>query len=96
VPLLQRVGEYVHVGLEGDTAVWVASIADVVDGPDDDVVYYVGVAIDVVDGSLVFEDGTVLKVSSSLDLPVPPAGGVRLAVTIDTDERVVVAVESSG
>ena len=93
VPLLQRVGEYVQVGIEDDTVVWVASIADVVDGPESDVVYYVGEVVDLVDGALIFEDGTVLRVSAALDLPQPPDERARITATIDPNEHVVIAVE---
>jgi hypothetical protein len=93
VPLLQRVGEYVQVGIEDDTVVWVASIADVVDGPESDVVYYVGDVVDLVDGALIFDDGTVLQVSAALDLPAPPDDRARITATIDPNQRVVTAVE---
>lgn len=93
VPLRQRVGEFVHLGIEGDTVVWLASIADVIDGPDADVVYYVGDVVDLVDGALVFDDGTVLRVADGYGLPDPPEDGARIRVTIDPEQRAVVAVE---
>jgi hypothetical protein len=93
VPLLQRVGEYVHVGIEGDTVVWVASIADIVDLPDRDLVHYVGTAVDLIDGALVFADGTVLETDPKLDLPPPPKEGVRLSVTIDAAQRRIVEIK---
>lgn len=70
VPVLQRKGQYVHIGVDGDRLVWIAAIGSVVPG-DDPVVYYTGEAEEVEDGRVTFEDGTVLRL----------AKGVRPAVT---------------
>lgn len=94
LPLRQRVGSYVHVGLRGKKVVWLASIANVVRAPGrDPVVYYVGEAIDLVRGSLVFRDGTVLDVAPSVDIAAPPKGGAVITVSIDPAKHAVVAVE---
>jgi hypothetical protein len=94
LPLLQRVGSYVQVGLHGSTVVWLANIANVVrrDGQPD-VVYYSGTVIRVTGASMVFKDGTVLRVVSSLHLPAPPKQGALVTVTIDPKQRAVVKVE---
>jgi hypothetical protein len=91
LPLRQRVGGYVHVGLEGKTVVWVASISSVVDAPPaKPVVYYVGDVVDLVHDELIFRDGTVLAVAPSLDLPKPPKDAPRVTVTIDPETHLVI------
>lgn len=89
VPVLQRKGQYVQVGVEGDTVVWLASIGDVLD-IEGGVAFYVG-DVEAVDGDrLTFADGTVLRLKAGVD-PGPP--GRRVRATIDADDRVVSAVE---
>ena len=94
LPLLQRVGSYVQVGLKGSKVVWLANIANVVRRPGQaDVVYYSGTVIRVAGGTMIFRDGTVLPVVAALHLPTPPAKGALVTVTIDPRKREVVKVE---
>lgn len=65
-PVLGRRGQYVQVGVDGDTLVWVAGIGVVVDGSPD-AVYYSGRLVDVDGVRLVFRDGTVLTAAKGLD-----------------------------
>jgi hypothetical protein len=83
----------VHVGIEDGTVVWLASIADVVERAEGRVVYYVGDVVDLEDGALRFEDGTVLRVAPGYELPPPPDDGARITATIDPEQHAVVEVE---
>lgn len=86
-PVLQRKGQYVHVGVDGDRLVWIAAIGSVVPG-DEPVVYYTG-TVESVDGQQVtFDDGTVLRLGKGVEAAVtkgaavaeidPEAGVVRV------------------
>jgi hypothetical protein len=94
LPLLQRVGSYVQVGLQGSKVVWLANIANVVRRAGQaDVVYFSGTVIRLAGGSMIFRDGTVLPLTTSLHLPTPPAKGALVTVTIDPTQHEVVKVE---
>lgn len=94
LPLLQRVGSYVQVGLRGSKVVWLANIANVVRrAGQPDVVYYSGTVIRVANGTMVFRDGTVLRAIATLRLPPPPAKGALVTVTIDPKLHAVIKVE---
>ena len=96
LPLRQRVGSYVQVGLRGKKVVWLASIANVVRRPGDDpVVYYAGEAVALRGGELVFRDGTVLRVAPTLKLAAPPKRGVPVSATIDATRHVVIDVRAT-
>lgn len=69
-PLRGRVGQYVHVGLDGDAVVWVAGLGAVVrlDGQPEEVVY-LG-RITAVRGSVIeLQDGTVLELAAGVEVP---------------------------
>lgn len=69
VPLLGREGQFVHIGLDGDTMVWFATIAEPFAG-DPPTAYYTGV-LERIDGDRAyFRDGTVLHVPAGLASPV--------------------------
>lgn len=68
VPLLQRLGQYVEVGLDGRTVVWIAAIGAVVPATPP-VVYYEGVLLSVAHGRAIFRDGTVLMVEPGVAAP---------------------------
>ena len=58
-PLLDKDGQYVHVGARGGTVYWIAGIADVLDGS----VYYTGRLVQVEGDRAVMRDGTVLRLA---------------------------------
>lgn len=80
LPILHRKGQFVHVGLDGKRAVWIAAVGSVLGDPP--AVYYAGKLERVVDGELIFEDGTVLGLGKGVRPPVP-SGFVQ--VDIDPD-----------
>jgi hypothetical protein len=76
LPLLQRKGQYVQVGLDGDTMVWIANVGAIlpVEPP---AVYYQGRLLRTdAQRRLVFRDGTVLPLAPGVTSPVP-TGFVR-------------------
>lgn len=78
--VFQRKGQYVQLGLDGDTAVWVAGVAAVVPGTPPRV-FYIG-TLQRLDGkgNAIFADGTVLRLGQG----VAPAKAVgRVIVEID-------------
>ena len=82
VPLLGRQGQYVLVGLDGDTVVWVASVGGVLRVPGQrPVAYYTGDLERVVNGRAEFADGTVLRVAAGVR--APPPGRVRAEIDVD-------------
>ncbi len=71
-PMLHRKGQYVHLGLDGDTVEWMAGIGVVVRAPGQSpVVYYNGYLLKVQDGRAIFRNGTVLHLAEGVDSPVP-------------------------
>lgn len=68
-PMLNRRGQYVHVGLEDRRVVWMAGIAAVVPG-DPPRVFYSGRLKAVDDGRAIFADGTVLTLQPGVVSPV--------------------------
>lgn len=85
VPLLGRKGQFVHVGLDGDTMVWFATVADSFPG-EPPTAYYTGVLKKVSDGRAYFRDGTVLRLGEGVEPPVPNG---FLQVEIDPKAHVV-------
>lgn len=62
-PMLGRDGQYVLVGVEDGTVVWMAGVAQVVPGPRP-TVYYTGNLSSIDEsGRLIFRDGTVLQMN---------------------------------
>jgi hypothetical protein len=69
-PVRHRRGQYVQVGLDDNTAVWVSGVAAVLPGPPT-VVYYTGYLVRIdTRHRAVFQDGTVLRLASDADVPV--------------------------
>jgi hypothetical protein len=80
-PMLHRQGQYVHLGLDGDTATWMAGIGVVVRVPDKPpVVYYNGYLLKVDDGRAIFRNGTVLRLAGGVK---SPTDAVLLRAEID-------------
>lgn len=97
-PLRSALDEYVHAGLRGRSVTWIASIADVVPGPDGDVVFYVGDLERIDDGRAYFDDGTVLRLAPGIDDPRRGAAAekpARVTVQIDPSRDVVVELQPS-
>lgn len=86
IPLAQRKGQYVQLGLDGDTAEWLALIGRPLEGR----VYYTGELEEVDGDNLVFADGTVLTLGDGVK---PPTDSGRMRVVIDPNKRVVVGFE---
>lgn len=85
-PMLGRRGQYVQIGLDGDTMVWMAGVARVIDVDGQRSAYHSGTVGGVEDGRLVFEDGTTLALSRGVDAP---KAGARVTVRIDVaDHRI--------
>lgn len=70
-PLLHRDGQYVQLGIQGDTAKWMAGIGVVVRAPEKaPVVYYNGYLLKVQDGRAIFRNGTVLRLADDVKSPI--------------------------
>ena len=69
VPMLQRLGQYVQLGLDGKKVAWMAMIGGVVQGAAP-VVYYNGVLVRVDGDRATFRDGTVLQLADGVTSPV--------------------------
>jgi hypothetical protein len=70
VPMLQRMGQYVQLGLDGKKVAWMAGIGVVVRGNAPPVVFYNGVLVRRDGARAVFRDGTVLSLASGVTAPV--------------------------
>ena len=71
VPMLHRLGQYVHLGLDGKTAEWMAGIGVVVRaGETPPVVFYNGYFLRTEDGRAIFRDGTVLALAAGVTPPI--------------------------
>ena len=85
VPLLGRSGQYVLVGVDGETVEWLASVGGVLRVPGRPAVaYYTGVLERVVGRRAEFADGTVLQMGPGID--VPEAGQVRAEIDVEAHE----------
>jgi hypothetical protein len=80
VPMLQRQGQYVQLGLDGRTAVWMAGVGVVVrvagQAP---VVFYHGHLLRTDGRRAIFRDGTVLRLAEGVTSPVG-TGPVRAEI----------------
>jgi hypothetical protein len=80
-PIAGRRDQYVQVGLDGDTVVWLAAFGAVVRPPGgSDAVYYTGVFQRMDDGRAVFRDGSSVRLGRGV--PVPERG-TRVQLEID-------------
>jgi hypothetical protein len=70
VPMLQRLGQYVQLGLDGKKVAWMAMIGEVVRGTTPPVVYYNGVLVRLDGDRAIFRDGTVLQLADGVTSPV--------------------------
>jgi hypothetical protein len=89
-PMLHRKGQYVQLGLDGDTARWMAGIGVVVRAPGKKpVVFYNGSLLTVHDGQAIFRNGTVLRLAKGIKTP---GDAVLLRAEIDPAHHVVRAL----
>ena len=89
-PMLHRKGQYVQLGVDGDTAEWMAGIGVVVRAPGKaPVVYFNGSLQTVHDGRAIFRNGTVLTLAKGVKSPIE-AGTHR--AEIDPSRHVVRAL----
>ena len=96
VPLLFSDGQYVQLGLDGDTVVWLGAVARPV-GLDPPVVYLTD-AVASVGGEgdervVTFEGGTVLRLAEGTEVP---EAGTAVRAEIDARAGVVRALEAVG
>ena len=95
-PLKGRVGQYVQVGLDGDTVVWVAGLGAVVrlEGQAEHVVYLGKISTARAD-RIELQDGTVLRLADGVTIGGQPSPEAPLAavLTIDVATDRVVEVE---
>lgn len=96
-PLRSRLGQYVHLGLDGDTAVWVAGIGAVarIEGRPQTVTY-LG-TIDSVDGRTIsLVDGTVFELADGVEAPEALPAPAVLRVGVGDDAVVALEVTEPG
>ena len=79
VPMLQRQGQYVQLGLDGRRVAWMAMVGEVVHGAAAPVVYYNGTLVRLDGDRAIFRDGTVLQLADGVTSPVE-TGLVRAEV----------------
>lgn len=89
VPVLYTEGQYVQIGLDGDTAEWIGTIAKPLTTEPPRVVV-LGEIESIEEGSLVFDDGLVLRAAPGLDAS-PSDGDVQ--VFLDPERGVVTEVQ---
>lgn len=83
-PMLQRKGQYVQLGVDGDVAEWMAGIGVVVRAAGrKPVVFYNGDLVEVDGDEAVFADGTVLTLAEGAAAGVPK-GPVRAEINPST------------
>ena len=89
-PMLQRLGQYVQVGLQGKQVAWMAGIGVVVRRPDTPpVVYYNGVLVRLDGRRAIFRDGTVLRLAATV---TPPVGQGLVRAELDPALHTVTSV----
>lgn len=88
VPLLFTKGQYVQVGVDGDTLSWIGAIAKPL-ALAEPVVLYTGEVEAVTEDTIVFDNGTVLQRGTNIDV-AEDAGDVR--VSIDPETKTVTEV----
>ncbi|MDQ1402044.1 MAG: hypothetical protein QOG03_360 [Actinomycetota bacterium] len=92
VSVLERKGQYVQIGLNGKTVVWLANIAAVLPTTPP-AVYYQGRLLRIDRTGAVFRDGTVLRLAPELH---PSFTTGRVQARLDPARHVVVSLELQG
>ena len=88
VALSSTLDAYVQAGVDGNTVVWLSKIGPVsTDDAGHRTVQYQGDLVDIDGRSLVFKDGTVLRLGAGLKPPEDPFGPTY--IVIDADKKVV-------
>jgi hypothetical protein len=88
-PMIGRKGQYVQVGLQGDTMVWMAGVARPLDVDGERSVYYRGTFVGEERGRYAFEDGTTFAPGRGVKVP---AKGRSVTVRIDARSHRIVAI----
>jgi hypothetical protein len=70
VPMLQRLGQYVQLGLDGKKVAWMAMVGEVVRNAAPPVVYYNGFLVRLDGDRAIFRDGTVLRLADGVTSPL--------------------------
>lgn len=78
-PMIGRLGQYVQIGLDDDTMVWMGGVARVVEGDVGPSVFYTGRFREVADGRFVFTDGTTFAPGDGVEAP-PTTGNVTVRI----------------
>ena len=93
VPVLARRHQYVQVGLDDGTIVWLAAFGAVVRVPGSEpTVYYTGVFRRMEGGRAVFRDGSALRLAGGTAAPKP---GTRVRADIDPERHEVRALTAT-
>lgn len=88
VPLLDRKGQYVHLGVDGHTVVWLAAVGAILRTPSP-VVFYTGTLVRRSGRTVTFRDGTVLRLAAGVE---PPVAKGFLQVQIDPARHLVTSM----
>lgn len=86
-PVLRLVDQYVQVGLDGDTVVWIGGISTVVELPESPVVAYFTDVLTEVDGpEATFRSGTVLTLGADVEAPAELPAAVVATIDVASHE----------
>lgn len=90
-PLVRWKDQYVQIGLEDDTVVWLGGVSSVVEAPGSPAVAYVtGVAVEADGSELVLRSGAVFRLAD--DVEAPKSFPVAVVLTIDVERAAVVEI----
>lgn len=78
-PMIGRRGQYVQIGVDDDTMVWMGGVARIVEGDAGPSVFYTGRFREVMNGRFVFTDGTTFAPGPGVE-PPPPTGNVTVRI----------------
>ncbi len=88
-PMIGRLGQYVQIGVDDDTMVWMGGVARVVEGDTGPSVFYTGRFREVTVGRFVFTDGTTFAPGKSVKAPPTTA---NVTVRIDVESHLIVEI----
>lgn len=90
-PILTWKNKYVHLGLDGDTVIWVSGVGVVDTTKDPPTVFYTNGLLKEIDDDrrAIFSDGTVLQLAKEVD---DPPLNQRMTMEIDAKRHVVMRI----